>query len=369
MGTNRRARFCPRHDILEERCLLSQAVIDIQNNGLQAVVNHDPGVEQSFASHSSPTPGPSPSSSPTPTPSPTPAPNPVLSGNWSGYVAAPNFSTPKTGSVTDVSANWTVPTVTGSRHQTAYSAVWVGIDGYFGSSPTVEQVGTAQDIVNGRASYYAWWEMWSSGDNMPEQQITSMTIQPGDSISASVEYITSGSSEGDFALAIIDNSHPNDQLGGYVNPSQYQSPLPTETSAEWIVEAPSSSGGILPLANFGSVTFTGAQATISGTTGPIDDPSWASQAIDIANSSGTLLDTTSTLQSQSGQSSFVVTYDSTSGGSSGPGRKSHAGLAAPPPGSFMTVTAQAPQVLALGIIPVTPAKHDGSGPFGDANGS
>ena len=30
------------------------------------------------------------------------------------------------------------------------------------------------------------------------------------------------------------------------------------SSAEWIVEAPSSSSGILPLANFGSVTFTSA---------------------------------------------------------------------------------------------------------------
>ncbi|MHB1557993.1 MAG: G1 family glutamic endopeptidase, partial [Isosphaeraceae bacterium] len=177
MGTNRRARFRPRHDILEDRCLLSQAVIDIQNNSSQAVVNHQPGAELSFASHSSPASSPSPSSSPTPTPSPTPAPNPVLSGNWSGYVAAPNLSSPQPGSVTDVSANWTVPTVTGSHKQTAYSAVWVGIDGYFGSSQTVEQVGTAQDIVHGRASYYAWWEMWSSGANMPEQQITSMTIQ------------------------------------------------------------------------------------------------------------------------------------------------------------------------------------------------
>lgn len=369
MGTNRRARFRPRHDILEERCLLSQAVIDIPNNSLQAVVNHHPGAELSFASHSSPSPSPSPSatSSPTPTPTPTPAPNPVYSTNWSGYAAAPISSSPQPGSVTDVSANWTVPTVTGSHKQTAYSAVWVGIDGYLPSSQTVEQVGTAQDIINGRASYYAWWEMWSSVDNMPEQQITSMTIQPGDSISASVEYITSGPSAGDFALAIIDNSHPNDLEGGYVNPVGNQSPLPTETSAEWIVEAPSGSGGILPLANFGSVTFTNAQATINGVTGPINDPSWKYQAIDMINNSGTLLATTSTLQSNG--TSFVVTDDSTSGGSSGPGPKTHAGLAAPPPGSFMTVTVQAPQVLALGVIPVTPAQHAGSGPFSDANGS
>jgi hypothetical protein len=40
------------------------------------------------------------------------------------------------------------------------------------------------------------------------------------------------------------------------------------SSAEWIAEAPSS-GKVLPLANFGTVTFTGASATGSGRSGSI----------------------------------------------------------------------------------------------------
>src|SRR5271166_4368093 len=75
----------------------------------------------------------------------------VYSTNWSGYGAATNLSAPATGSVTAVSGSWVVPTVTGSRRGTVYSAAWVGIDGL--SDSTVEQLGTEQDVSNGTAHY------------------------------------------------------------------------------------------------------------------------------------------------------------------------------------------------------------------------
>lgn len=44
-------------------------------------------------------------------------------------------------------------------HSAQYASFWVGIDGY--SSGSVEQLGTHSDCVGkGRASYYAWWEMY-----------------------------------------------------------------------------------------------------------------------------------------------------------------------------------------------------------------
>ena len=64
----------------------------------------------------------------------------------------------------------------------------------------MEQIGTEEDVVNGVTEYAAWWEMYSSGKGQPEQVITGMTIKPGDSISASVKYITSGTYAGDFLL-------------------------------------------------------------------------------------------------------------------------------------------------------------------------
>ena len=69
------------------------------------------------------------------------------------------------------------------------------------------------------------------------------------------------------------------------------------SSAEWIVEAPSSNYGILPLANFGTVTFTNAYATIGGTTGAIDN--WQAYAINIATRSQ-VADTTSALTDSAG---------------------------------------------------------------------
>jgi hypothetical protein len=74
----------------------------------------------------------------------------------------------------------------------------------------------------------------------------SLTIRPGDSISASVT--TNGS--GNFTLTIKDNS-----TGQTFSTSQRQRKAQL-ASAEAIAEAPSSSGGVLPLTNFGTVGFS-----------------------------------------------------------------------------------------------------------------
>jgi hypothetical protein len=232
---------------------------------------------------------------------PLPVLNTALSTNWSGYAAETNLSTPAPNVVTQVSGSWIVPTVTGKA--TGYSSVWVGIDGY--SSGSVEQLGTEQDTSrSGATSYYAWWEMYPN----PSEQITTVKISPGDSISASVTY-----SSGAYTLKLKDNT-TNKSF------STTKSATALRSSAEWIVEAPSSSSGVLPLANFGTATFSGAQATISGTTGAIDNPSWQNTPIDMETSSGTVIDQTSALTDISTTSSFSVTYTgSTSGGGGGGG--------------------------------------------------
>jgi len=185
----------------------------------------------------------------------------------------------------------------------------------------VEQIGTEQDVRNGTPVYSAWWEMYSSGIGQPEQPI-SMTIEPGDSITASVQYITSGKYAGDFYLSIVDNTrtaadYPNESFSTYESSSATQSPLAQRTSAEWIVEAPTVGYGVAGLANFGSVTFTNAYAvmTINGVqvTDRIDSSSWQSEAINMVSSSGVAYDTTSILTDSGSSSSFVVTYDSTAG--------------------------------------------------------
>jgi hypothetical protein len=241
---------------------------------------------------------PSPTSPTTPTTPTTTGITTTTSSNWSGYAAETSLKSPQSGSVTAVSGTWTVPTVTGSGSGTTYSSVWVGIDGY--SSQSVEQLGTEEDVVNGQAEYSAWYEMY------PSNPVTiNMTVQPGDKISASVTYETSGSNAGQFLLSITD-------LTTTKTYSTYQTYAKAQrSSAEWIVEAPSSNNGVLPLANFGTVSFTSASATINGTTGPIDDSAWQAAAINMATRS-VQEDTTSGLTDSNGTSSFTVTCNASS---------------------------------------------------------
>jgi hypothetical protein len=195
------------------------------------------------------------------------------SSNWSGYSAI-------NGRYTTVSANWTQPTAS-CTSQTTYSSFWVGLDG--DGSSTVEQTGTSADCSGGQPRYYAWYEMY------PKFPVTlSLPVKPGDSISASVT--TSGN--GKFTLTITNNTAR----------ATYQT---TQTlkraklaSAEVIAEAPSGSGGVLPLTNFGTASFSAA--TVNGAS----IGSWNPDRIDMV-SNGVTKAATSAL---SGGTSFSVTW-------------------------------------------------------------
>ncbi|MBI3840948.1 MAG: hypothetical protein HY297_03210 [Thaumarchaeota archaeon] len=166
------------------------------------------------------------------------------STNWSGYAV-----TSTSGSVTFVKGSWVVPTVS-CGGGTQYSSFWVGIDGY--NSGTVEQTGTDSDCSSGSPRYYAWYEFYPR----PSFIVNGLTVHPGDTIVAQVQY--SGSK---FVTTITDvTTGQTSSTSARVNSAQ-------RSSAEWVAEAPSSSGGVLPLANFGTVSFGSAnQATISGET-------------------------------------------------------------------------------------------------------
>ena len=218
------------------------------------------------------------------------------SSNWSGYAV-----TTKAGAVTNVSGAWVVPAVTGTGN--TYSSVWVGIDGY--NSSTVEQIGTEQDISNGKPVYYAWYEMYPSGsvEIMTIKGDSGDKIQPNDTIHASVTYNSSGS----FTLTITDTPTSGTGFTFTTIQTTQKHASAQRSSAEWIVEAPSS-GRVLPLANFGMVTFSAAMATINGTTGPITGPidAWPNYSINMVSRSGTE-DTTSSLNSTG--DGFTETFD------------------------------------------------------------
>jgi peptidase A4-like protein len=158
----------------------------------------------------------------------------VQSTNWSGYAdTSSTFST--------VTGSWTEPAVTcGSR--TTYAAFWVGIDGF--TSGSVEQDGTLAECSGGTPFYFSWWEMFPTN----AIQVVGSSVAPGDGISASV--VRSGTS---YTLKVTDSGHSANSFTTTQSCSNC-----ANSSAEWIAEAPSGSGGVLPLANFHTWTLSGA---------------------------------------------------------------------------------------------------------------
>jgi hypothetical protein len=216
------------------------------------------------------------------------------STNWSGYAV-----TGPAGSVTSAAGSWKVPTVTCSSTSTSYVAFWVGIDGY--SSGTVEQTGTMAECSRGSPSYFAWYEFYPN----PSFEITTIAVSPGDTVSASVAYL--GSSQ--FKTTIEDTT-----TGASYSTSAIVSSA-QESSAEWITEAPSSSqGGILPLANFGTVSCGGDYthvsstdfATVSGVTGPVNSFGSSVQEITMVSNSGATEAQPSTISADG--TSFSIAY-------------------------------------------------------------
>ena len=191
----------------------------------------------------------------------------AMSSNWSGYAvhrAGVRF--------TRVLGAWRQPKPSCTPGDPGFSAMWIGLGGFAASSDALEQVGTELDCTaSGRVVSDAWYELVPN----PSRTIA-MTVRPGDLMSARVE--VSGRS---VTLVLIDTT-THKTFRKTVRPAQVD-----VSSAEWIVEAPSdclnaNECQILPLANFGSATFGGAQArAASGRVGSISSSGWSATKINL----------------------------------------------------------------------------------------
>jgi hypothetical protein len=158
--------------------------------------------------------------------------NTVETYNWAGYAASST-------KYTEVSANWSEPSAS-CGSSTTYVVFWVGLDGF--NSGSVEQTGTLIECYDGTPYQYAWYEMYPAAP-----VYWNVSVSPGDTITAEV---TSDSS-GNFALTLADSR-------GWNEATTASNSSLARSSAEVITEAPAGSGGILPLADYGTVTFNGA---------------------------------------------------------------------------------------------------------------
>ena len=191
----------------------------------------------------------------------------AASNNWAGYTASGN-------SFSSVSGAWTVPAANANPEANeGYSATWVGLGGSSEGSSSLEQAGTESDYVDGQAQYSAWYEL------LPANQVKlNLAVHPGDNITSTV-----GVSGTTVTISLTDET-TNDSVV-----KKLQMTSPDTSSAEWIVEAPSTQDNagntqVLPLTDFGKVSFTGVTATAGGHTGGISDSNW--QATQVQLSSG-----------------------------------------------------------------------------------
>lgn len=155
------------------------------------------------------------------------------------------------------------------------ASAWVGIDGDT-CGTAILQTGVDFTVSGGRASFdgtsspshailvicsqrrafSAWFEWFPDFAH----DFSGISISAGNSITVSV---TATSRTGGTATIV------NHSTGQTVSHTFSGQPALCQENAEWIVEDFSEGGGLVPLANWGTVTFTGVSAgTSSGTTTP-----------------------------------------------------------------------------------------------------
>jgi hypothetical protein len=163
------------------------------------------------------------------------------SSNWSGYIE-------RGGPFTSVTGTFNVPTVTNAAGTD--NSQWVGIDG--DSNSDLIQAGIAETVsrFSGQVTVYAWWEILPAA----ETPIT-LPIAMGDTVTVTISQVSAAT----WSIKITD-------LTSGKSFSTAQSYTGALTSAEWVVEAPTSGRGRqTSLAAFSPVTFTriGAAGTVN----------------------------------------------------------------------------------------------------------
>ena len=221
----------------------------------------------------------------------TPASVTSSSSNWSGYVASG-------GTFTSVTATWAVPTV--SPNASGADATWVGIGGL--QTRDLIQAGT-QAMVDGSGTveYSSWIEMLpASSRNVP------LSVTAGDSVTVTITQKTAT----DWLIAMKNNTSGDT----YNVTVQYNS---SNSSAEWVQEAPSVGRGLVALDQFGTLQFSGASAVRDGKSMSLS--SLGAKAITMINGLGQAIAQPSSIGTDG--SSFTVSRTDATSAPGGGGRR------------------------------------------------
>ena len=222
------------------------------------------------------------------------APIAVNDSNWAGYIIASDLQNPQS-IVTNVNASWTVPSVVPSIPNDTFSAIWIGIGGFFDN--TLIQTGTEQESIGGQAIYSAWYEL------LPQFSVTIGSVSPGDQINASIQLVNSNTETWQISIQDLTS---NQTFQNYFNYAA------SRLSDEWIVERPEigrRGATLAALADIGSVAINNCVATVGTQNGSISTfPGVQSIMYDIIqNTTGTTQLTTVSKLSTDGASFTVDT--------------------------------------------------------------
>ncbi|HUB92950.1 MAG TPA: G1 family glutamic endopeptidase [Verrucomicrobiae bacterium] len=202
--------------------------------------------------------------------------------NWAGYVSTG-------GTYTAISGSWNVPSVATGTNSEAADATWIGIGG--DTSDDLIQIGTQNDVEDGQVTTGTFYERLPDAS----ETIASVNVSAGDAVTASIKQVDPD----EWSVSITDTTNGE----SFSNTVAYNS---TNSSAEWIEEAPSDGNAIVPLDEFGSVAFTSGSTIENGTTLSIAGSK--AQALTMVSSDGETLATTSALNSAG--TGFTVTRTS-----------------------------------------------------------
>ncbi|KIY46402.1 hypothetical protein FISHEDRAFT_47324 [Fistulina hepatica ATCC 64428] len=179
--------------------------------------------------------------------------NVEYSENWAGAVLVSS-------SYTAVTGTFTVPTpsVPSGSSSGSYSAsAWVGIDGDT-CQTAILQTGVDFTIDGSSVSYDGWYEWYPDY----AYDFSGISFSAGDVVTVTVTASSKTS-----GTAVIENT----STGETVSTTLSSSYSLCEENAEWIVEDYEEGDALVALADWGTVTFTDAEATTSsGTVTPED---------------------------------------------------------------------------------------------------
>ncbi|KAJ5615883.1 hypothetical protein N7537_000997 [Penicillium hordei] len=177
------------------------------------------------------------------------------STNWSGAVLHGTGYTSVTGEFTVPKPK--LPSGTSPSEKTCASA-WVGIDGDTCNS-AILQTGVNFCIQGDEVSYGAWYEWYPDFT----YDFSDFQISTGDVIKLTVTATSKNSGS-----AVVDNVTTGKSVTHKFAGVDHDGDL-CETNAEWIVEDFMTGGKLVPLTDFGTVTFSKAEAISGGkTVGP-----------------------------------------------------------------------------------------------------